>query len=278
MGVVMLVLGTYHLCRLHLDQTLTRALFNLFLEHLRGDLHLLCRHRIAGDAMVTMGIFLRRTTHVGALLWTRAHLLIMRQLAYHSGALRCAESARVCRRWRHSGHWVVMRVMSLTYGILLRRVKYQLLSLLRRCELWAWMKFFKSCLVFQSAYLVWVLYTRCCEACLMLVLAHSNVWRQLWMTWLVHSSHSNWPLSGRLGCSSCSCLCKVLKVFVHSERSFICANAEALHRYMHVWVVRVWFVVGSEWIGGCLCFLFGWWVLIGGSHASRSRWIGLLLL
>ena len=47
-----------------------------------------------------------------------------------------------------------MRVMSLTYGILLRRIKHQLLILLRRCQLLTRMKLFKSRLVLQSAYLV----------------------------------------------------------------------------------------------------------------------------
>ena len=48
-----------------------------------------------------------------------------------------------------------MGVMSLTHGILLlRRIKHQLMILLRRCKLRTRMKLFKSRLVLQSAYLV----------------------------------------------------------------------------------------------------------------------------
>ena len=95
--VMVLMLGAHHLRRLHLDQALTRALLDLLVEHLRGDVHLLARQMITGDSVVsTVMILLRRSTHVSALLRTRTHLLIMGQLAYHSGALRCAEIAHVC--------------------------------------------------------------------------------------------------------------------------------------------------------------------------------------
>lgn len=96
--VVVLMLGAHHLRRLHLDQALTRALLDLLVEHLRGDMHLLAHHLIACDSVIanSVGILLRRSAHVGALLWTRTHLLVMGQLADHSGALRCAEGAHVC--------------------------------------------------------------------------------------------------------------------------------------------------------------------------------------
>lgn len=98
MRVVVLMLGAHHLRRLHLDQALTRALLDLLIEQLRGDVHLLARHLITNDSEIASAvlILLRRSAHVGALLRTRTHLLIMGKLADHSGVLRCAESAHVC--------------------------------------------------------------------------------------------------------------------------------------------------------------------------------------
>ena len=142
-----------HLCGLHLYQALTWALLDFFIHELRRDVHLCCRYLVVVRCdpvllMLVVGVLILfwGASHISALLVARAHLLVMRQLAYHCSALGCAHSARIWGRL-HRGYGALMRMMSSTHRIrVLWCLDFKLIAALHH-QLLARMELFKSCLV-----------------------------------------------------------------------------------------------------------------------------------
>ena len=206
----------------------------------------------------------RRVSDIRAFLWSRRHLLIVRQLTYHGcTAGMCVDCWSLTLQTRcRLGHYRLGRVL------------IDLRYLLTGVEL------LKGGLVLESADLAVLGGLRCWDHD-HATLSTATAWRQLWIAGLMHiiNCKSLWCAQGlrciHVHCCIAACirkilfivtrfcrranlwtrLCtsKVLNVLVHGERSLICPDAVSVHGHVDL-SLSLWLIVRSE--GGLASFGF----------------------